>query len=179
MANSPSALSPDHLSPAQTADIEALQLHFVNVFSPLPGCTALIHHDFETCPGVVVRKKLYHPPEHTAKAVEKHLEAMLEMGVIEAHNSWCIPIVLEPMTNGTLHFCVDYKGANEFSQFDAYAMPQVNIHLGRLGTFLSNTGISICCNGCKCTLGMAGGLTSWHSGQAAHHLCTSTRMLGQ
>lgn len=64
-----------------------MQQCFADVFSPLPGRTALIHHHIETSPGVIV---LYYLPEHEHKAVEAELEAMLEMRVIEESRSGCV-----------------------------------------------------------------------------------------
>lgn len=53
------------------------------------------------------------------KAVEAELYATLEMGVIEkSHIRWCSAIVLVSKTDGTLQFCVDYRGMNEVAQFD-------------------------------------------------------------
>ncbi len=90
----------DHLSPSQLTDVARLQKEFADVFSPLPGRTNLIQHHIETEPGVVVRSRPYHLPEHTKKVVQSELEAMLEMGVIEeSHSDWASPIVLVPKTD--------------------------------------------------------------------------------
>lgn len=39
--------------------------------------------------------------------VQDELEALLNMGVIESHSDWSIPVVLVPKTNRTA--CVDYR----------------------------------------------------------------------
>ncbi len=125
----------DHLSPSQLTDVARLQKDFADVFSPRPGQNNLIQHHIETEPGVVVRSRPYHLPEHTKKVVQSELEAMLEMGVIEeSHSDWASPIVLVPKTDGSVRFCVDYRKVNAVSKFDAYPMPRVDELLDRLGT---------------------------------------------
>ena len=125
----------DQLSPSQRADIDRLQQHYADVFSPQPGRTSFIQHRVEIHPGVTVRSRPYRLPEHKRKVVQAELKAMVEMGVIEESNSaWCSPIVLVGKKDGSIWFCVDYRKVNEVSRFDAYPMPRVDELLDRLGT---------------------------------------------
>ncbi|XP_056585423.1 uncharacterized protein LOC130406867 [Triplophysa dalaica] len=131
------ALAPggDHLSSSQVTDVVRLQAEFADVFSPLPGRTNLIEHHIETKPGAIVRSRPYRLPEHKKMVVQKELEAMLDMGVIEESSSdWASPIVLVPKTDGSVRFCVDYRKVNAVSKFDAYPMPRIDELLDRLGT---------------------------------------------
>ena len=57
--NQSTPLSDGHLSPSQKSDFAELQKRFADVFSPLPGCTSLIHHHIETTPGVSVWTRPY------------------------------------------------------------------------------------------------------------------------
>ncbi len=123
------ALAPggDHLSPSQLADIAKLQAAFADEFSPLPEQTNLIQHYIETEPGVVICSRPYRLPEHTKKVVQVELEAMPEMGVIEAsHSDWASQIVLVPKTDSSVRFRMDYCKLNTVSKFDAYPMPLMN-----------------------------------------------------
>lgn len=75
-----------------------------------------------------------HGLEVCAAVAGGELEAILEMRVKEeSHSSWYSPLVLVPLTDGTLCFYVDYSGVNEVSQFDAYPMAQVDDLLDRPG----------------------------------------------
>ena len=125
----------DHLSGAQQADVAKLQRQFADVFSPLPGRTRLIEHHIVTPPGVTVRTRPYRLPAHKLEVVNRELEAMLDLGVVEeSHSAWCSPIVLVGKRDGSVRFCVDYRRVNEVSKFDAYPMPRIDELLDRLGT---------------------------------------------
>lgn len=77
------------------ADVAALQQHFTDVFSSLPGRTSLIEHHFDTCPGMLVCSQPYKLHEHKRQIVQRELAAMLKLAVIdESHSAWCSPIVL-------------------------------------------------------------------------------------
>ncbi len=122
----PLALVPggDHLSPLQLTDLAKLQADFADVFSPLPGRTDLIQHHIETIPGEVAHSCPYCLPKHKKKVVQDELKAMLELGVIEeSYSSRASLIVLVPKTDGSVHFCVDYRRVNAVSKFAAYPMP--------------------------------------------------------
>ena len=135
-ANNQSApLSDGHLSPSQKTDLAELQKRFADVFSPVPGCTSLIHHHVETTPGVSVRTRAYRLPKHKKKLVQAEIRAMFELGVIEeSHSAWSSTIMLVGKRNWSIRFCVDYRKVNEVSRFDAYPMPRVDELLDRLGT---------------------------------------------
>ncbi len=110
----------NHLSALQLVDLAKLQANFSDVFSPLPGHTALIQHHIETIPGEMAHSCPYRLPEHK-KVIQDELKAMLDLGVLEESNSdWASPIVLVPKTDGWVCFCVDYRKVNAVSKFDAY-----------------------------------------------------------
>ncbi len=90
----------NHLSALQLVDLAKLQANFSDVFSPLPGHTALIQHHIETIPGEMAHSCPYRLPEHK-KVIQDELKAMLDLGVLEESNSdWASPIVLVPKTDG-------------------------------------------------------------------------------
>ncbi len=87
-------IPPVHLTPSQRENVARLQQWYADVFSPLPGRTNLIEHHSEIHAGTTVHSLPYRLPEHKRKVVQKELEAMLEMGVIEESNSaWCSPVM--------------------------------------------------------------------------------------
>lgn len=57
---------------------------------------------------------------------------MLDKGVNKkSHSDWSNPVVLVPTTDGSVHFCVDYRKVNTVSKFDTY--PHIEELLNRLG----------------------------------------------
>lgn len=86
---------------------------------------------------MLAHSRPYRLPEHKKKVVQDELKAMLEFGVIEeSHRDSASPIVLIPKTDGSVHFCVDYRKVNAESKFDAYPMPRVDELLDRLSISL-------------------------------------------
>lgn len=123
-----------NLSAAQKTELQHLVGQFLNVFSPLPGRTAVIQHEVRTPPGVIVRQRPYRVPEARRRAIETEVQDMLRLGVIEPSRSpWSSPIVMVPKPDGTLRFCNDFRRLNEVSEFDGYPMPRVDELLDRLG----------------------------------------------
>ncbi|XP_077962421.1 uncharacterized protein LOC144410313 isoform X1 [Gasterosteus aculeatus] len=125
----------DHLSPSQLQDLREVVWQHLDVFSDLPGRTAVATHDIRTEPGVTVRVKPYRVPEARREAIRQEVSRMLQLGVIEeSHSAWSSPVVLVPKPDGSYRFCNDFRRLNDASQFDAYPMPRVDELIDRLGT---------------------------------------------
>ncbi|KAI8513398.1 hypothetical protein Bbelb_100370 [Branchiostoma belcheri] len=66
--------------------------------------------------------------------MREELHKMEEMGVIQPSNSeWTSPVVLFPIKDGSIRFCVDFRKVNAVSRFDAYPMPRIDEMLDKLG----------------------------------------------
>uniref|UniRef100_A0A8C6PSX4 Gypsy retrotransposon integrase-like protein 1 n=3 Tax=Nothobranchius TaxID=28779 RepID=A0A8C6PSX4_NOTFU len=65
-----------------------------------------------------------HP--HDYEAVRKHLEALLETGIIrESESPFASPIVVVRKKNGEVRLCIDYRKLNLQTIRDAYALPNL------------------------------------------------------
>nr|XP_055032771.1 uncharacterized protein LOC129421341 [Misgurnus anguillicaudatus] len=136
LANSPPVVvdMDPQLSAAQKSELQHLVSQFSDVFSPQPGRTHVLEHDVRTPPGVIIRQRPYRVPEARRHAIEKEVQEMLKLGVIEPSRSpWSSPIVMVPKPDGTFRFCNDFRRLNEVSEFDSYPMPRVDELLDRLG----------------------------------------------
>ena len=70
------------------------------------------------------RSRPIHP--HDYEAVKKHLQALLDAGVIkESESPFSSPIVVVRKKNGDVRLCVDYRKLNLQTIRDAYALPNL------------------------------------------------------
>lgn len=59
---------------------------------------------------------------------------MLHMDITEPSSSALRnPMVLVPMLDGSVRFCINFRGANRIATFDAYLMPHSDVLLSQLG----------------------------------------------
>lgn len=73
-------------------------------------------------------------PEVRRAAIEREVQKMLDVGVIEeACSPWSNPIVTVPKPNESLRLCNDFWQLNAISDFDAYPMPRADELIERLG----------------------------------------------
>ncbi len=71
------------------------------------------------------RARLIHP--HDVEAVRKHLQELLEAGVIrESESPFSLPIAVVRKKNGQVRLCVDYRKLNLQTVKDAYALPRLD-----------------------------------------------------
>ena len=62
-------------------------------------------------------KPSYKPPyktgPHESSAIKKELDDLLASGLIQPSNSpWAAPVLLVKKPDGSLRFCIDYRGLN-------------------------------------------------------------------
>ncbi len=70
------------------------------------------------------RSRPIHPSDY--EAVKKHLQMLLEAGVIrESESPYSSPIVVVKKKNGDVRLCVDYRKLNTQTIRDAYALPNL------------------------------------------------------
>ena len=130
----------DCLSPEQRKDMRTALADFPSIFSAVPGQTHLVTHHIETPKGAVVRVPWRPVPGKQWETINKEVDAMLKMDVIESSMSdWRSPIVLVPKPDGSTRFCVDFREVNRIAKFDAYPMPRAHLLIDQLGkaTYLS------------------------------------------
>lgn len=107
--------------------------------------THLIEHRIETGDTRPIKQRYYPVSPYVQDDMDKELERMLNLGVIEKSNSsWSNPIVGVRKPNGKLRLCLDSRKLNHVTKTDAFPLPYISRILGRLrGTrFLSSIDLS-------------------------------------
>lgn len=116
----------DCLTHEQQQEIRSLLEEFADVLTDLPGRTSLIRHDIKLTTDVPIRQRPYPIPFAKLPDVNKELDNMLDMDIIEPSESpYASPIVLVGKKDNTIRFCTDMRNINRITVFDAEPIPNV------------------------------------------------------
>ena len=97
------------------------------------GKTDIIKHKINTGTSAPIKEPLRRIPVHMRAEVDKHIDDMLEQGVIEPSTSpWAAGIVLVKKKDGSTRFCVDYRKLNAATIKDSYPLPRIDESLDHL-----------------------------------------------
>ena len=117
-------INPD-LSEKQKEQVMEVLEEFQDVFSDVPNITNLGEHSIKLTTDEPVYSKPYSLPHAMQAEVEKELETMLNLGVIEPSNStYASPIVIVRKPDGSNRVCVDFRKLNKITIFDPEPMPK-------------------------------------------------------
>ena len=80
------------------------------------------------------KQPLRRMPFAARSEVARQLKEMQSNGVIQPSKSpWSSPVVLVRKKDGTLRFCVDYRGLNAVTKADTFPLPRIDDLLDQLG----------------------------------------------
>lgn len=97
------------------------------VFTEQPGRVHEVVHRIHTQLEVVVGMPLCSLPLTLWDMEEKEVEVLLALGVIEESTSpWRSLLVLVPMPDWSVRFCIHFGCLKAVSDYDAYLMPRVD-----------------------------------------------------
>ena len=100
---------------------------FQDIFSSKPGKTTLGEHRIELTDDTPVRCKPYPVPYSLYPEMEKEIQSMLKMGVIEPSDSeYSSPIVIVKKKDGTMRYCQDMRQLNKITRFDCETIPDID-----------------------------------------------------
>ena len=112
------------MPPCPHEQLSSVMQDYKELFRTRPGQTNLAKHFIPTAdsPVKVPPRRI---PAHYRAEVEKQLQDMLELGIIEESSSpWMAHMVFVPKQNGELRLCVDYRELNKRTVKDAYPLPR-------------------------------------------------------
>ena len=122
------------LLPEQQHQVSEILDMFPDVLSDLPGYTNILQHDIKLSTNIPVRKS--RPiPYNMLEVVNKEVEQMLKMNIIEPSTSpYSSPVVIVKKKDGSNRFCIDFRGLNSQTVFDAEPMPDADQIFSKLAT---------------------------------------------
>ena len=113
------------LTEEQKGEVMELLEEFQDVFTDVPGLTNLGEHSITLTTEEPIYSKPYSLPHAMQKEVEKELDNMLKLSVIEPSTSaYASPIVIVRKPDGSNRVCVDFRKLNKVTVFDPEPMPQ-------------------------------------------------------
>ena len=123
----------ESLSVEQQQELKELIKEYQDVFTDIPGRTNLGEHSIQLTSADPVRSKPYPLPHSMLEAVEKELESMLQLGIIEPSSSaYASPIVVVKKSDGSNRICIDYRNLNKITVFDNEPMNQTESIFAKL-----------------------------------------------
>uniref|UniRef100_A0A1X7UBF9 Reverse transcriptase domain-containing protein n=1 Tax=Amphimedon queenslandica TaxID=400682 RepID=A0A1X7UBF9_AMPQE len=113
------------LTKDQPQDIDQLPAKFSEIKKGTPDKTHKATHRIRTLEAIPVRQKKYRMPQAYQK-VMKEMDEIENNGIIEKFVSeWASLMVTVKKKDGGVSLCVDYRGLNVVTKFDAYSLPRM------------------------------------------------------
>ena len=89
------------------------------------GCTDMAEHVIKLLDTEPFKERFRHIAPRWWKRYGKHIQEMLDGGVIRPSQSpWCNVVVLVRKKDGGLRFCIDFCRLNSQTKKDAYPLPR-------------------------------------------------------
>jgi hypothetical protein len=88
-------------------------------------------HKSETGDATSIKKAPYETPIALREEMNRHVQKMLDKGVIRpSHSPWSSPVVLVPKKSESgipkYRFYVDFRALNAVTKYDSYPLPQID-----------------------------------------------------
>ena len=108
--------------------VKAILTEFSDILTDRPGKAQGVEpHRIILTDDVPVRKRPYPLPFSVRQVIEREVQTMLDMGVIEPSTSaYSSPVVLVAKPDGTVRFCIDFRALNAKTVFDEEPIPDID-----------------------------------------------------
>ena len=99
------------------------------------GHTDLVEHQIDTGDSPPVRQALRRHPVAYLPLIDQHVSQMVENNIIEPRSGseWISNVVLVRKKDGSLRYCIDYRGLNAVTQKANYPLPRIDACHDSLG----------------------------------------------
>ena len=102
------------LSAEQKNQVKDLLVEYKKIFSDVLKVTHLIEHKVELTERELVKREPYPIPYKMQEVIDKEIEDMLAMGMIERSEApYASPLVLVKKPDGSYRICVNIKDLNK------------------------------------------------------------------
>ena len=114
-------------SPVQKQQLCDVFSQYTEILTDCPGKNVTLEtHSVTLTSDKPIRKKMYPLPFSSVEKVNKEVDTMIELGVIEPSNSpYSSPFLMVKKPDGSFRFCIDYRKLNEITVFDAEPIPDL------------------------------------------------------
>ena len=115
------------LSEVQMDELKAVFQAHADILTTRPGVfSGNLMLEIPLTSDVPIRRKMYNLPFSSKEVVEKEIQVMLDLEIIEPSKSpYSSPVVLVRKKDGSCRFCIDFRGLNKITVFDAEPIPNV------------------------------------------------------
>ena len=124
------------LKSSQQDELEILLKNYQDIFSKGSydlGCFSHIQHEIHTGDERPVKQGMRRTPLGFEKEEEENLKLMLDLGVItESSSDWASAPVLVRKKDGSLRYCIDFRGLNSKTVKDLFPLPSISQCLDQL-----------------------------------------------
>ncbi|UYV72359.1 hypothetical protein LAZ67_9002777 [Cordylochernes scorpioides] len=115
----------------QSHKIELLELlkRFSELFNPITKSPSelITKHKITTGDARPLKRRPYRVSPSERKIIQEEVDRMMDIGVVQPSESpWASPVVLVRKRDGSVRFCVDYRGLNKVTKKDVYPLPRVD-----------------------------------------------------
>ena len=137
------------LTPTQKQDLKDNLYEYADIISTGDmdiGRTHLAEHVIDTGNARPIFQKPYRVEFKNREIIEKEVEKMLAMDLIEPCKSpWASPVVLIPNPDGSIRFCIDFRKINKVTVRDAFPLPRIDDIIPLLGKKNFFVGLDMAC----------------------------------
>ena len=116
----------DALSEVQLDELKVVFQAHADILTTRPGVFSGNLMEIPLTSDIPIRRKMYNLPFSSKEVVEKEIQVMLDLEIIEPSKSpYSSPVVLVRKKDGSCRFCIDFRGLNKITVFDAEPIPNV------------------------------------------------------
>ena len=112
------------LSEDQKSNVRTLLNEYQDIFTDVPNITPLEEHRIQLTTTEPIREKAYSLPHAMRGTLDKEIDNMLSMGIIEPSSAaYASPVAMVKKPDGSTSVCIDYRKLNSVTVFDPEPMP--------------------------------------------------------